>query len=198
MNRKVTLSIFLGTCILSASSAPRPNLVLIDIAHETLEMAKHDTVLTEKLTPVVGNVSSADVNKLPKSALEKIRNCLSAQQRRNLIAKNLSQFVSLEADNQNGTEYYANKLAELSKTTDNADKEAAHFQQEHAGFCKIFADNANTNAIKLGLSLKSAYESIDSKNPTKGAVKDVLKKLEGMNKLKIMALLSRRIKLNNA
>lgn len=197
MKRGILFFVILGSCILSASSAPRPNSVLIDIAHETLEIAKHDAALAEKLTPIIGNVSSVYVNKLPKSVLEKIRNCLSAEQRRNLITKNLLQFISLEADNKNGTEYYAEKLTELSKNTNNDDKEAARFQQEHANFCKIFAANANTNALKLGLSLKSAYESINSKNPTKDAVKSVLKKLENMNKIKIMSLLSRRIKLNN-
>jgi hypothetical protein len=202
-NPRTVLSIFLVTMMTSAFSAPRPNQVLIDIARESIELAQTDTELHAKLTPLLGNDMLKQkpnpdmLAKISHATLEQVRDSLTPVHRRTLIVKNLNEFFNLNSENDKlGTIYYADKLDALSKTTNNADNEAVQFEQAHKGFCSTFAANANTNALKLGLSLKTAYEKIDKNNPTKAAVKGILLTVE-QNKLRSLYATTRRIKNNS-
>ena len=202
-NLRTVLSIFLVTMMTSAFSAPRPNQVLIDIAREAITLAQTDNDLRTKLTPLLGNDMlkpnpQPDIlAKVSHATLEQVRDSLTPIHRRTLIVKNLHDFFNPSSENDKlGTIYYADKLDALSKTTNKADNEAVQFEQAHKGFCSTFAANANTSAIKLGLSLKTAYESIDKDNPTKAAVKNILLGVQ-QNKLKSLYATTRRIKNNS-
>ncbi len=202
-NLRTVLSIFLLTIMTSAFSAPRPNQVLIDIARESIELAQTDNDLRAKLTLLLGNdmlKSNPQPDILAKAShatLEQVRDSLTPVHRRTLIVKNLHDFFNPSSENDKlGTVYYANKLDELSKTTNKDDNEAVQFEQAHKGFCSTFAANANTSAIKLGMCLKTAYDKIDKNNPTKAAVKSELLTVE-QNKLRSLCAITRRIKNNS-
>ena len=187
----------------SAFSAPRPNQVFIDIAREAITLAQTDNDLRAKLTPLLGNdmlkpnPQPDALAKVSHATLEQVRDSLTPVHRRTLIVKNLHEFFNPSSENDKlGTLYYADKLDALSKTTNNTDAEAVQFEQAHKSFCSTFAANANTNALKLGLSLKTAYEKIDKNNPTKAAVKGILLTVE-QNKLRSLLVVTRRIKNNS-
>ena len=187
----------------SAFSAPRPNQVFIDIAREAITLAQTDNDLRAKLTPLLGNdmlkpnPQPDALAKVSHATLEQVRDSLTPVHRRTLIVKNLHEFFNPSSENDKlGTLYYADKLDALSKTTNNTDAEAVQFEQAHKSFCSTFAANANTNALKLGLSLKTAYEKIDKNNPTKAAVKGILLTVE-QNKIRSLCATTRRIKNNS-
>jgi len=169
-----------------AFSAPRPNHALIDIACDAITMAKKDTDLAERIKPLVGK-DTFDGNKvqikkklakLQPSTLRSIRDALKPNHKRWLVAQSFHEFFNPTTENKSyGTLDYANILDELVKTSNRADSENVTFENNHKDFCSTFRQYADTNVLRLGLSLRSAYGKIKDDN-TKALAKPILTQLK--------------------
>lgn len=185
-----------------ALATPRTNKALVAITKEALNLAKTNTQLKERLTPIVGsdtlgkNPTQLDLSKMPLATLEDVRDSLTKDERRKLMVKEFHNFFNPSTQNEkNGTVHYAELFKVLSETNNANDQEAAKFENDHKEFCKIFCANANTSVFNLSTCLKQAYSKIKD-NDTKQAIKSELEDLGKKNKISLLLTVTRRINNN--
>ena len=184
--------------IVSATiGAPRQDQALIDITYEAIRLAQQDNQLERLVTPVVGETTiklngaqlKRAISTLSRQTLEQVRNTLNDTQRRQLIGLTLREFITPSAENDKyGTVYYARKFDEICKGDE-------QFYKNHKDFCGILNANAQTtSSIKLGMSLKQAYEKVN--NTAKAVLKPELTRLGQLGYMGALKLLNRRISNN--